>query len=110
MADYAELDENNVVLNIIVVSEEDETKGIEFCKNLLGGKWIKTTEGVRKQKAFIGGKYDEKADVFIQPQPFKSWILNSNHDWVSPKIKPKDDNRYYWDEDSLDWKIMEKGK
>ena len=81
MAHFAELDENNIVLRVIVVANEDilddngqesESKGIEFCSNLLGGRWIQTSYNgnFRGTYAYIGGQYDEVNDIFIsQPTP-----------------------------------------
>jgi hypothetical protein len=41
------------------------------------------------------------ADVFIAPQPFASWSLDSNNDWQAPTPKPEGD--YMWDEETLAW-------
>jgi len=79
MAHFAQLDENNVVTQVIVVSnndilddngQESETKGIEFCKNLLGGdNWIQTSfnGNFRGMYAGIGFTYDSVNDVFVNP-------------------------------------------
>jgi hypothetical protein len=78
MAHFAELDENNTVLQVIVVANEDildengqesETKGIEFCSNLLGGRWIQTSynNNFRGTYACVGEKYDEVNDIFTTP-------------------------------------------
>ena len=118
MAHFAELDENNTVLRVIVVDNEDtadgegnevELIGIEFCQNLLGGTWIQTSynDNIRKQYAGIGCTYDPDADVFIDPQPFPSWSLDENHDWQSPTPYPDDGNSYVWDEASTSWKQHE---
>ena len=83
MAHFAELDENNVVKQVIVVhnnelldenGNETETKGIEFCKNLLGGIWVQTSYNAnfRGKFASIGGSYDPVTDTFISPQPYTS--------------------------------------
>ncbi len=54
MAHFAQVDENNVVTQVIVVANnellldgvENETKGIEFCKSLLGDdtRWVQTID------------------------------------------------------------------
>lgn len=106
--------ENGIVVNAIVVSNnellvdgvETELKGTEFCHNLLGGVWKQTsynaaTNGFRKQYAGIGFTYDADADVFVAPQPFPSWTLDSNHDWQAPTPKPEGD--WLWDESELSW-------
>lgn len=91
MAHFAELDENNVVLRVIVVnnsdimknSVEDEQTGIEFCQNLLGGRWVQTSYNhrFRKQYAGRGFTYDPDNDVFILPKPSPNAILDENFDW-----------------------------
>jgi len=115
MAHFAELDENNVVLRVIVVADsdtsdslgnEDETIGIAFCQNLLGGNWKKTSynNNIRKNYAGIGYTYDIDRDAFIPPKPYNSWVLNETTcQWESPVPMPTDDKFYNWDEDTTSW-------
>ena len=118
MAHFAELDENNVVLRVIVVANEDtadgdgnevEALGIAFCQNLLGGTWVQTSynDNIRKQYAGIGYTYDPNADVYIRPEPFPSWSLDENHDWQPPTPHPDDGKPYSWDEDTTTWVEIE---
>jgi hypothetical protein len=105
--------ENNIVVNGIVVHNnellvdgvENESKGREFCHNLLGGEWIQTSYNnrIRKQYAGIGFTYDADADEFVAPQPYPSWSLDSNNDWQAPTAKPNDGKMYRWVESSLAW-------
>lgn len=78
MAHFAELDENNVVKQVIVVhnnelldenENESEQKGIDFCASLFGGTWIQTSFNatIRGKYAGIGDTYDPIADVFVAP-------------------------------------------
>jgi hypothetical protein len=81
MAHFAQLDENNKVLQVIVVVNEElmengaesEAKGIAFCKSLLGEdtNWVQTSynENIRKNFAGIGFLYDPIRDAFIPPKP-----------------------------------------
>lgn len=105
MAHWAELDDNNIVLRVLVGDNNDPNgdEGYQWLLDNLGGRWIQTSYNgkIRKQYAGIGFYYDEIADVFIAPQPFPSWILNKNHDWQAPKAKPEGDA--YWDESKGDW-------
>lgn len=114
MAHFAQIDENGVVLQVIVVNNEDvldengqesETIGVNFCHNLLGGDWVQTSynDNFRKQYAAIGGRYLADADVFISEQPFPSWVLDENYDWQAPVPYPDTGGHYYWDEDTLSW-------
>ena len=118
MANFAQIDENNKVLRVISVNNnellingvENETKGINFCKSLFGENtnWIQTSynNNFRKQYAGINHTYDINKDIFISPQPYPSWVLNSNNDWISPIPYPEDGNRYIWNEESLNWQVF----
>jgi len=83
MAHFAQLDENNIVLQVIVVSNQDiidengvesEQLGIEFCKNLLGNNtnWVQTSynKKFREKYAGIGDLYDSENDIFISRRDY----------------------------------------
>ena len=109
MAHFAQVDSNNKVLRVLVVSNDDEHRGQEFLAEdlSLGGTWIQTSynNNIRKQYAGIGFSYDETADIFIAPSPFPSWQLDGNHDWQPPTPRP--DGDFYWDEDTGQWVEIE---
>ena len=107
MAHFAEIDGNNIVKRVIVVGDADcnggdfptsEASGAAFCNKLLGGTWKQTSynNNFRKRYAGTGYKYDADLDMFISPQPYASWTLNSEGDWEAPVAKPEGD--YTWDE------------
>lgn len=118
MAHFAKLDENNFVVEVIVVHNnelidengiESESKGIKFCQNLFGGKWVQTsyTRSKRKHFAGVGYKYDAERDIFISPKPFESWVFNSESAiWEAPVPYPADKRDYIWDELSLSWQLI----
>jgi hypothetical protein len=121
MAHFAELDENDVVLRVIVVhnnelldgeESESEQLGIDFCVAHFGGSWIQTSYNAnfRKHYASAGFTYDPIADVFIQPQPYPSWTLDSNHDWQAPTPLPvhtPGEFSWTWNEETLAWDAEE---
>lgn len=124
MAYFAELDENNIVLRVIAVSNEDikengvekESKGKKFCEDLLGAGriWVQTsynakTNGKRKKYAGIGDTYDSIKDKFILPQPYPSWMLDNKDGWQPPVAMPDivGDERYTWNEGALTWDLVE---
>tara|TARA_R110000824_G_scaffold104572_1_gene248196 strand:+ start:1121 stop:1450 length:330 start_codon:yes stop_codon:yes gene_type:complete len=109
MAHFAELDSNNIVLRVIVVADEHEDDGENWCNNFAGGTWKQTSynNNIRKQYAGIGMIYNATKDKFILPQPYASWALDSNDDWQAPTTRPDDDKIYSWDEDSLAWLEVE---
>jgi hypothetical protein len=114
MAHFAQLDENNVVTQVIVVANEElldngielEQKGIEFCSDLLGGTWKQTSYNgnIRKNYAGIGYTYDEGRDAFIAPKPYNSWLLNNTTWlWEAPVAMPTDGKVYKWNELIINW-------
>lgn len=117
MAHFAEIDDTNTVVRVLVVPDEEEHRGQEYLADDLGlgGRWIQTSynHNVRKQFAGIGFTYDEEADVFIAPQPAPSWTLDENHDWQAPVPMPEfteDHVSIYWDEDTLTWVEVMRGE
>lgn len=116
MAHFAEIDENNVVLRVIVVNDNDtsidglldETIGAQFCHDLLGGDWVRTSYSgsIRQRFAGIGSIWRPDIDAFMPPQPFVSWTLDvETGEWNPPAPQPEDSatEQYEWDEDSLAW-------
>jgi hypothetical protein len=109
MAHYAFLDENNVVTEVITGKDENELiDGLspeEWYGNFRGQTCVRTSynNNIRKQYAGIGYSYDVVADVFVTPQPFPSWSLDSNYDWQAPIDYPADGKVYSWDESNQVW-------
>jgi hypothetical protein len=115
MAHFAEIDSNNVVLRVIVVANKDtadangnevESIGVAFCQRLLGGNWVQTSYhgNIRKNYAGIGYTYDAAIDAFVPPQPYPSWVLNTNTaQWEAPVPYPTDGKDYTWDEATQSW-------
>ena len=113
MAHFAELDENNIVTRVIVVDDENEADGENWCNNFLGGTWKQTSYNTyggvhklggtpfRKNYAGIGDTYDASRDAFIEPHEFPSWVFNEDKCLYDPPIPyPDDGQRYYWDEEA----------
>ena len=106
MAHFAELDDNNVVKQVIVVSNDDtkndsfvetESVGISFCQSLFGAStnWKQTSynNNMRGNYAGIGYTYMTNVatlgvgstDIFINQQPYASWSIGVNTAiWYSP--------------------------
>jgi hypothetical protein len=73
MSHWAEIDENNIVLRVLVGDNNEPDEGEAFM-NSLGGTWVKTsynaaTNGFRMNYAGKGYTYDESRDAFIAPKP-----------------------------------------
>lgn len=116
MAHFAEISDDGTVLQVIVVKnevllDEDEVEqeqlGKDFCQNTFGGTWVQTSynNNFRKRFASIGGKYDAVNNVFLYPQPYASWTLDSNYEWQPPTPCPDDGQPYLWFEDNQAWVI-----
>ena len=115
MAHFAQIDQNNVVTQVIVVHNnelmdngvESEAKGIAFCQSLFPGtNWKQTSynANMRKNYAGIGFTFDAGRDAFIPPQPFSSWVLNEQTcRWDAPVPYPQDGKNYRWDEPTVSW-------
>lgn len=117
MAHFAQLDDQNTVLQVIVIHNnelldngvESEAKGIAFCQSLFGGNWVQTSYNgkMRKNYAGVGFTYDATRDAFIPPKPFNSWVLDeSTCRWEAPMPYPTDGKRYAWNESTTEWQLV----
>jgi len=105
MAHFAEIDSNNIVLRVIVVSDTLEAQGAEWCHDTFGGTWVQTSYNgrIRKNFAGIGFTYDPARDAFVPPQPFPSWTLDeATCQWMPPVPMPTN-GLYVWDEHAQEW-------
>ena len=106
MAHFAQLDSNNLVTQVIVVSNDDtsdsngvevESIGVAFCQKLLGAEtnWKQTSynNNIRGNYAGIGYTYMTNVatlgvgstDIFISPQPYASWTIGvGTATWYPP--------------------------
>jgi hypothetical protein len=115
MAHFAELNENNEVLRVVVIAnpelldengDEQESLGVTFCNQLFGGTWKQTSYNgnIRKNFAGAGFTYDVDRDAFIAPKPYASWVLNETTCiWEAPTAMPDDGNMYEWNEETTSW-------
>ena len=117
MAHFAELDDNNIVLRVVVIGNKDtaDASGVEkehigaaFCERLFGGRWVQTSYNgnIRKNYAGIGYTYRHDLNAFVPPKPFNSWVLNDKAQWEAPVPMPEageSPKRYSWDEETVSW-------
>jgi hypothetical protein len=125
MAHFAELDINNTVIRVLTACNQDiANNGGELSEQAAsyfqsytplssnGVKYVQTSynNNFRKKYAGVGMKYDSNLDMFIIPQPYPSWTLNLNGDWLAPVAYPTiitygENKPYiiYWDENNLKW-------
>lgn len=115
MAHFAQIDENNIVVQVIVGVDEPldgeaiyaETTGQVWKKtsyNTFGGQHSLGGTPFRKNYAGIGYFYDSIRDAFIPPKPYASWLLDEQTcQWNPPISYPNDGNQYQWDELTTSW-------
>ena len=66
-----------------------------------------------KPHAGIGMVYNVEHDVFLYPQPYPSWIVNTEiYEWEPPVPEPElteeqinNGNYYEWNEETQEWKL-----
>jgi hypothetical protein len=109
MAYYAFIDENKIVVEVIAGQDETATTDGVYWEIYYGIRrglpCLRTSYhgNIRKQFAGIGYSYNETADVFVSIQPYPSWILDENYDWIAPVPYPQDGHVYVWDEATQTW-------
>jgi|688.fasta_scaffold01024_2 hypothetical protein len=112
MSHFAQIDENNIVTQVIVIEQDvvdtglfgDPNSWIQTSYNTSGGVHTQGGTPLRKNYAGIGYTYDSTRDAFIPPQPFNSWVLNEDTClYEAPTPMPDDGKMYSWDEDTTSW-------
>lgn len=118
MAHFAEIDENNIVVRVLVVDDINAENGQDFLANELGlgGTWIQTSYNTKSNEHLLGGTplrgnyagigytYNAELDMFLSPKPFESWTLNESiAGWDPPVSMPTDGKMYEWVEANLAW-------
>jgi hypothetical protein len=122
MAHFAELDANNIVQRVIVISNADivdgdgveqESLGIAVCQAVTGGgTWVQTSynNNFRKKYAGVGDKFVFDANLFYNPVgPYPSWVLDDNYDWQppTPQPEPVEGSYWVWNEETVSWDSIE---
>ena len=118
MAHFAQVDENNVVLRVLVIEQDvidtghfgDPASWIQTSYNTRGGVHYGPDNqpdggvALRKNYAGIGYIYDPVRDAFYAPQPYPSWTLDEDTCWWQPPVPfPTDGKNYAWDEATISW-------
>ena len=111
MAHFAEVMDDNIVRQVIVIADEHETRGQDYINNELGmpGKWLQcsfnTYQGVHLKQGTplrmhfpsAGDFYDPELDAFYMAPPFQSWVFNKETwNWDPPVPEPDDINQRWW--------------
>lgn len=112
MSHFAQIDENNIVTQVIVIEQDvvdtglfgDPNSWIQTSYNTHAGVHSQGGTPLRKNYAGIGYTYDSTRDAFIPPKPFNSWTLNEETClYEAPIPMPNDAKMYRWDEETTSW-------
>ena len=112
MAHFAQIDDNNQVVQVIVAEQDfinsgavgDPARWIQTSYNTYGGTHRLGGTPLRKNYAGIGFSYDAVRDAFIPPRPYPSWQLNETTCyWQAPVDYPLDGKQYAWNESIANW-------
>ena len=90
MSHWAEVDDTNTVIRVLVGDNNDPAgdEGYQWLLDNLGGTWIQTSYNnrIKYNYAAVGYTYDALADAFIAPMPqcgHSELLLNTNnYQWV----------------------------
>lgn len=94
MSNYAKINENNIVDNVIVCDD--------YNISSLPGVYVKETEDTGS--ASVGFTWNKEKNKFIKLQPYGSWTLNEDScEWEPPVARPSAPWKGYWDEESQEW-------
>ena len=116
MAHFAQIDETNTVVQVIVAEQDfidsgavgDSSNWIQTSYNTQGGIHTNGGTPLRKNYAGVGYTYDSGRDAFIPPKPFNSWVLDEGSClWEAPVAYPGDEQIYQWDESIVNWVLSE---
>jgi hypothetical protein len=119
MAHFAELDQYNRVIRVLVACNQDiannggeqSEQAAKFFETVcpltpIGVKYVQTSYNNNFRRIFAGNGsfYDPELNIFYSEKPFESWSLDENKNWVPPIEKPNDSNySIIWNENNLRW-------
>jgi len=116
MAHFAKVNDDNIVVQVIAISNEQEYRGVEFITEDMGqpGRWFQcsfnTHEGkhlkggtpLRKHYPSTGDSYDPEYDAFIPMKSRYGFLFNKETwKWEAPTPKPEGD--FTWSDSKLEW-------
>lgn len=115
MAHFAQIDDNNIVVQVIVAELDfiqsgavgDSNRWIQTSYNTFAGQHRLGGTPLRKNYAGVGYTYDPSRDSFIPPKPYPSWQLDEDTaQWQAPVAMPADGQLYNWNENDQTWEVI----
>jgi hypothetical protein len=101
MAYYAKLTEQNEVLATIVYDDENETTAVTKLAEIFNWPLWKKSNG-KLGKGFI---YSTEHNIFIEPKPYDSWVLNTSTGRYEPPVAKPEGVMCIWNESTTSWEI-----
>ena len=103
MSHFAQINNEGIVQRVIVAEQDYINSGaVGDAFN-----WIQCSYNSNFRKLYPGPgyKWDHAHQVFVEPQPYASWTLDANMDWIPPVALPADSDTvsYSWDEAAQLW-------
>jgi len=106
MSHFAQLDKNNVVIQVLTGNNDDPDRGYQWIIDNLGGTWVQTSYnthggvhygqdgepdgGVALYKNYAGIGYGFDGIGFFAPQPDPTWVLDpETYYWQPPTPQPE---------------------
>ena len=126
MAHFAKVLDGKVVTVIVAessffnnITEDSSVTWIQTSYNTKNGVHYQPNSNIpsadqslalRGNYAGIGYTYDSTLDVFLEPKPYPSWVLDeTTYKWNAPISKPTNslsiDQYYEWNESSTNWEL-----
>lgn len=124
MAHWAQLDNDNIVIEVLVGDNNDPAgdEGYSWIVRHIGGTWVQASYNTHGGQHANGGtplrfnypgkgwlfsdapEWAAQGGAFIPPQLYPSWTLNPNTAlWDAPVPMPTEGGPWAWDEASLSW-------
>lgn len=124
MAHFAQIDENNIVLQVLVIDQSEIATGnwgdpatwVQTSYNTRGGVYYTPNTDIsdadqskafRKNYAGVGYTWlpdGPDGEGFVPPKPYPSWVMNPfSYLWEAPVTYPDDGLAYQWDEQKQAW-------
>lgn len=103
MKDLTVFDLNGKAITTILINDEDQNNEVilNTFKEHLGGASYKINED---GEYYLPGSTEK----YFVNKPYDSWIWYvEGHTWKAPTEHPNDGREWYWDEDSVSWKVEE---
>jgi len=115
---FAVLNDDNIVTDTYTVNNSDCLDGNGNHSEAIGAAYLRKTLGLNETVKILetwnyrqnrnvygrtGATYDATKDIFIDPRPHSSYILDADNQWVPNKPKPDDGKSYWWNTTTEQW-------